>query len=153
MHQDKLSFLSTLFVPLLNNLQADAVGKWGKMSGQQMVEHVAGFFRVSTGKIVFPLVTPVEHLPKFKEFLYSEKEFRENTKAPMLPEDPLPVRFATMQKAVADLDAAVKGFINKFSIDEHLLVMHPVFGDLNFEEWILLHYKHVTHHLKQFGLA
>ena len=77
MHQDKLSFLSNLFVPLLNNLQADAVGKWGKMSGQQMVEHVAGFFRVSTGKIVFPLVTPVEHLPKFKEFLYSEKEFRE----------------------------------------------------------------------------
>lgn len=153
MHQDKLSFLSTLFVPLLNNLQADAVAKWGKMSGQQMVEHVAGFFKVSTGKIVFPLVTPVEHLPKFKEFLYSEKEFRENTKAPMLPEDPLPVRFATMQKAVADLDTAVKGFINKFSNDEHLLVMHPVFGYLNFEEWILLHYKHVTHHLKQFGLA
>lgn len=58
-----------------------------------------------------------------------------------------------MQKAVADLDTAVKEFINKFSNDEHLLVMHPVFGDLNFEEWILLHYKHVTHHLKQFGLA
>ena len=28
---------------------------------------------------------------------------------------------------------------------------HPVFGDLDFEEWVLLHYKHVTHHLKQFG--
>ena len=42
MNQNKLKFLSTLFVPLLNNLQSDAVGKWGKMNGQQMVEHVAG---------------------------------------------------------------------------------------------------------------
>ncbi|TXH28993.1 MAG: DUF1569 domain-containing protein, partial [Cyclobacteriaceae bacterium] len=29
---------------------------------------------------------------------------------------------------------------------------HPVFGALNFDEWILLHYKHVTHHSRQFGL-
>lgn len=28
----------------------------------------------------------------------------------------------------------------------------PVLGDLNFEEWIMLHYKHVMHHAKQFGL-
>jgi len=36
--------------------------------------------------------------------------------------------------------------------DKLKTTLHPVFGELNFEEWILLHYKHVTHHLKQFGL-
>lgn len=153
MQQDKLSFLSTLFVPLLNNLQADAAGKWGKMNGQQMIEHLADFFKVSSGKIVFSLATPVEHLPKFKGFLYSEKEFRENTKAPVLPDEPLPVRFVTIQESIADLNVALIRFINKFSNDEQQLVMHPVFGYLNFEEWVLLHYKHVTHHLRQFGLV
>ena len=152
MNQDKLKFLSTLFVPLLNNLQSDAVGKWGKMNGQQMIEHVAGFFKVSTGKIVFPLVTPIENLPKFKEFLYSEKEFRENTKAPVLPEEPLPIKFATMQEAVNDLNKEVQLFIAQFSNDDQLKRLHPVFGELNFEEWVLLHYKHVTHHLRQFEL-
>ena len=152
MNQDKLNFLSTSFVPLLNSLPADAPGKWGKMNGQQMVEHVSGFFKVSNGKIKFPLVTPVEHLPKYKEFLNSEKEFRENTKAPVLPEEPLPVRFATMQESITDLDKEVKTFMNQFSNDANMKILHPVFGELNFEEWVLLHYKHVTHHLRQFEL-
>ena len=152
MNQEKLHFLSAQFIPLLNNLPAGAIGKWGKMNGQQMVEHVAGFFKVSTGKIKFPLVTPVEHLPKYKEFLNSDKEFRENTKAPVLPEEPLPVRFATMQEALADLDNEIKKFVLLFNNDAQLKILHPVFGELNFDEWVLLHYKHVTHHLRQFGV-
>ena len=150
MNQEKFHFLSAQFVLLLKNLPAAAIGKWGKMNGQQMVEHVAGFFKVSTGKIKFPLVTPVEHLPKYKEFLYSDKEFRENTKAPVLPEEPLPVRFATIAEAISELDNDVHEFIHLFSNNDQLKTLHPVFGELNFEEWVLLHYKHVTHHLRQF---
>ena len=152
MNQEKFDFISVDFIPLLNALQADAAGKWGKMNGQQMVEHVAGFFKVSTGKIKFPLVTPVEHLPKYKEFLNSDKEFRENTKAPVLPEEPLPVRFATMIESVNELDKDIKEFVDLFSNNDRVKTMHPVFGELNFDEWVLLHYKHVTHHLRQFGL-
>lgn len=152
MNQEKFDFISVDFIPLLNALQADAAGKWGKMNGQQMVEHVAGFFKVSTGKIKFPLVTPVEHLPKYKEFLNSDKEFRENTKAPVLPEEPLPVRYATMTESINELARDIKEFVDKFSNNDQLKTMHPVFGELNFDEWVLLHYKHVTHHLKQFGL-
>ena len=152
MNQEKFDFISGDFIPLLNALQADAAGKWGKMNGQQMVEHVAGFFKVSTGKIKFSLVTPVEHLPKYKEFLNSDKEFRENTKAPVLPEEPLPVRFATMTESINELDKYIKEFVDLFSKNDQLKTIHPVFGELNFDEWVLLHYKHVTHHLKQFGL-
>ena len=152
MNQEKFDFISVDFIPLLNALQADAAGKWGKMNGQQMVEHVAGFFKVSTGKIKFPLVTPVEHLPKYKEFLNSDKEFRENTKAPVLPEDPLPVRFATMTESTNELEKEIKEFVDLFSNNDRVKTMHPVFGELNFDEWVLLHYKHVTHHLRQFGL-
>lgn len=148
----KLAFVENGFIALIKNLPADAVGKWGKMNAQQMLEHVSGFFKVSTNQIHFPLVTPVEHLPKYKEFLLSEKEFRENTKAPVLPEEPLPLKFTTIQEAVDDLEQQIKLFVDKFSSGEIVTSQHPVFGDLSFEEWVLLHYKHVVHHARQFGL-
>ncbi len=153
MNIDKLNFVSSGFLPFLNNLDAGAKGKWGKMNGQQMVEHLSAFFAISTGKLTFPMVTPIALLPKFKEFLWSEKEFRENTKAPVLPEEPLPLKFATMGDSIKALNNEVKEFVDQFGKDDKLIREHPVFGALNFEEWVLLHYKHVNHHLRQFGLV
>ena len=153
MDQQKLYFLSTRLVPLLKSVPVDSQMRWGKMNSQQMVEHLSGFFRVSTNKLHFPLVTPEDQLPKFKEFLRSEKEFRENTKAPVLPEEPMPVKFASFSDAVNDLEKEITDFLNLFNNEVSLTTQHPVFGDLNFEDWVLLHYKHVTHHLKQFGLT
>jgi oxepin-CoA hydrolase/3-oxo-5,6-dehydrosuberyl-CoA semialdehyde dehydrogenase len=150
--QQKLDFISIGIVPLLRNLSEDAIMKWGKMNAQQMVEHLSGFFRVSTNKLHFPLVTPEDQLPAFKAFLRSEKEFRENTKAPVLPEEPFPVQFANFKDAVNDLEKEIGDFVTLFSNDTTLTTQHPVFGDLNFDDWVLLHHKHVVHHLKQFGL-
>jgi len=154
MNQDKLNFLKNNFLPLLKDLPADAKGKWGKMNGQQMVEHISGFFAVSYEKIKFPLVTPEEHLPKYKEFLMSDKEFRENTKAPaqVLPDEPTPLRNKNMQDALNALEKSINIFFTYFSENPEKKTLHPVFGELNFAEWVQLHHKHVIHHLKQFGL-
>ena len=152
MDKEKLAFISNKLIMLLNDLPATAIGKWGKMNGQQMVEHLSGFFKVSTGKLKFPLVTPIEHLPKYREFLFSDKKFRENTKAPVLPEEPLPTRFINIKDSLAELEEEVKSFNEFFCKNEALITQHPVFGELNYEEWVLLHYKHVKHHLRQFGL-
>jgi Protein of unknown function (DUF1569) len=154
MDEQKWNFISKEYTQLLKDLSADAAGKWGKMNGQQMVEHVAAFFAVSAGKIKFDLVTPVEHLPKYKEFLLSDKEFRENTKAPssVISEDVQPLRYANMQEALTNLQQSIVDFEAYFKNDKLKTTLHPVFGELNFEEWVLLHYKHVTHHLRQFGL-
>ena len=154
MDAPKFDFIKNQFVPLVKTLSADTAGNWGKMNGQQMVEHVAAFFNVSAEKIIFPLVTPEEHLPKFKEFLLSDKQFRENTKAPtsIIGEEAQPLRYATMNDAIAKLEEAINNFILYFRDNPAKKTTHPVFGALNFEEWILLHYKHVTHHSRQFGL-
>ncbi len=154
MDQGKLKFITEEYILLVKKLQPDAMGKWGKMNGQQMAEHVAAFFYVSSEKIKFDLVTPEEHLPKFKEFLLSDKQFRENTKAPLtvIGEETLPLRYATMEEAVENLARSITAFVAYFKEDPYKKTLHPVFGELNFEEWILLHYKHVTHHLRQFGL-
>ena len=117
-----------------------------------MVEHLSRFFKVSTGKLMFPLVTPIDHLPKYIDFLYSNKDFRENTKAQILPEEPLPVKFTNIKESLAELEEEVKIFNDIFLKNETLITQHLVFGNLNYEEWVLLHYKHVTHNLRQFGL-
>lgn len=154
MPEEKLEFITRQFVPLLQTLPADAIGKWGKMNAQQMAEHVAGFFKVSTEKIKFPVVTPVEHLPKYKEFLLSDKEFRENTKAPadVVPDEPMPLTNASMAAASEELQQEIDHFVQYFIDHPGARTAHPVFGELDFDEWVLLHHKHVTHHAKQFGV-
>jgi len=152
-NESKKDFLEYQFIPLVKKVPPSAPARWGKMNAQQMVEHVAGFFRISTNKLQFPFVTPLGQLPKFRAFLLSEKEFRENTKAPVLPDEPFPVRFATIDESVADLEKQVQYFFEYFSNDAEKKTLHPVFGELNFEEWVQLHHKHVRHHLKQFGVG
>ncbi len=151
-NEDKKRFLEKEFIPVVKEINTSTQPRWGKMNAQQMVEHVSAFFKISSGKLKFPLSIPVEYLPKYREFLMSEKEFRENTKAPVLPEEPLPLRYATINEAIIDLEQQVKNFFNYFSDDPEKKTLHPAFGELNLEEWVQLHHKHVKHHLKQFGI-
>jgi len=154
MNATKLDFIEHGFISLVKSLPVNAEGKWGKMNAQQMVEHVTAFFKVSANKTHFPLVSPSEHLPKLKAFLHSDKEFRENTKAPtsVIGEEPLPVKSNNMEEAIEALQQSIEEFVNYFEGDSYKTTLHPVFGELNFEEWVLLHYKHLVHHAKQFGL-
>ena len=154
MDRVKFDFITIEFLQCLNGLHGDAKGKWGKMNGQQMVEHVTDFFMVSSGKYKFPLVTPTEQLLKYRDFILSDKEFRENTKAPVnvVPEEPRTIQYASMQEALAALVTEINGFAEYFKNNPDASTTHPVFGELNLDEWVLLHHKHVTHHLRQFGL-
>ncbi len=150
---DKQQFIENGFSEFVKKLAANTTGNWGKMNAQQMAEHVTAFFKLSSGKLVMPVLTPEEQLPKLKAFLVSDKEFRENTKAPkeVIGDDPLPLRNETMEAAIYKLEKSIKEFFQYFFNDATKTSSHPVFGVLNFEEWILLHYKHVLHHAKQFG--
>ena len=154
MDQAKLDFICKDYVHLMNGLPAETKGKWGKMNIQQVVEHLADVFKISSGKLKLDLFTPVEHLPRYMDFLYSDKEFRENTKAPanILPEEPVGLRLPSMHEAQAELQNEINAFADFFGNNPGKKTLHPVFGELNFEEWVLFHYKHVTHHLRQFEL-
>ena len=154
MQEEKLGFINDTMFTLLASLPASSEGLWGKMNSQHMVEHVRDFFNVSIEQIRFGLVTPEEHLPRYKDFLLSEKQFRENTKAPttVLGEEPMPLRFSSMAEAVTALQKTVEQFNEFFNNNPGRKTIHPIFGPLDFEEWIQLHYKHITHHFRQFGL-
>ncbi len=151
---EKTNFIREEMFGLLAGLAAAAPARWGKMDAQQMLEHLNDFFSVSAGKLILPLAIPEEHLPKYREFLYSDKPFRENTKAPaaVLGDEPLPYRTASLPAAASALQNSVLDFFSYFKNNPGAQTGHPVFGQLTFDEWILLHHKHVLHHLRQFNL-
>ncbi|HEX2608326.1 MAG TPA: hypothetical protein VHK91_13145 [Flavisolibacter sp.] len=154
MDAEKLEFLRVRFAHLLKKLPSDTPPQWGRMTVQQMIEHFSGAVRVASGSTSYPeIVSAPDHLEKLRQFLQSDKPFRENTKHPLLPEDPLPVRNASLEEAIRELQAEIENFVSVFEKQPSLLTRNPIFGDLNFEENMQLLYKHALHHLKQFGIT
>jgi hypothetical protein len=151
----KEDFLRTKLVTYLQQLDPQTPARWGKMNVQQMIEHFAGdAVRNASGRLkIEQMLTPAGHLPRMKEFLLSEKPFKENTKNPLMSEEPAPLRYKTVQAAIGALQQELIYFFEAFEKDPRLITRNPFFGDLNFDENVQLLYKHALHHLKQFGVT
>jgi hypothetical protein len=152
MNFEKENFLRTKFIYLLQQLKPDTQPLWGKMNVQQMIEHFTDVVMLASGKIKLPIVTPADKLPRLREFMMSEKPFKENTKSPVLSEEPAPLRKHTKQAAIGKLQEEIIYFFEIFEKNHGLKTTNPVFGELDFDENIQLLYKHALHHLKQFGI-
>ena len=152
MTTEKLKFLQETLPALLKTLKGDEIPAWGKMNPLQMVEHLTDAFRQASDESNTATVTPADQLPAFKAFIMTEKEFRPNTKNRLLGEEPAPPIHAGMPAALDDLHKEIQEFVEYFERNPGKITTNPVFGDLNFQEWVQLLHKHAVHHLKQFGL-
>ena len=151
---EKENFLRTKLVSYLQQLDPDTAPRWGKMSVHQMIEHFGGdAIRNANGRLkIDTIITSRENLQRMREFLMSDKPFKENTVNPLLGEDPSPLRFKTIQAAIGSLQQELIYFFEVFEKDHGLITRNPFFGDLNFEQSVQLLYKHALHHLRQFGV-
>lgn len=147
----KIHFLLHEFTPMLRQLDPQAKGKWGLMNAQQMVEHFVLSVKNANGKLSLPNVNEGEVLEKFRSFLFSDKQFRENTKNPLIG-DPLPLHFPTMDAAIDKLQSELQYLVDAFEKDQAFTTHNPIFGHLDLEGNIQLLHKHAIHHLRQFGL-
>lgn len=153
MYPGKKEFLQQKLIPLLRNADPSIQPKWGRMSFQHMVEHMVLVMKNANGKLkVEEMKTPPEKIQAFQDFIMSDKEFRENTKSPAFPEEPLPLRFSSVQEGIDKLEKEIKDYFNVYEATPGLKITNPVFGDLDYELSSTLLYKHAQHHLKQFGL-
>ena len=152
MNFEKENFLRTKLISLLHRLNSDTSPRWGKMNARQMIEHMIDILMVANGKIKLPIVTPPDRLPKLQEFMMSEKPFKENTKSPVLAEEPVPLKKHTKEGAIGKLQEEIIYFFEAYEKNPGLKTTNPVFGELDFEMNIQLLYKHALHHLKQFGI-
>jgi len=149
---EKAAFLRTKFIPLLLAIPADKNPSWGKMNVLQMIEHMSYAFRQANGRDVYEIVTPEENLPRMQAFMMSDKPFRENTPNSLLPDEPAAPKHATIPEALEELKAEIEYFFGAFRSHPDKKITNPFFGELNYEQWVQLLYKHCRHHLKQFGV-
>lgn len=151
---EKENFLRTRLVTYLQQLDPSTRPAWGKMNVQQMVEHFAGdAIRNASGRLkIDKILTTPQNLDRMQEFMMSDKPFKENTKNPLMGEDPAPLRYRTLQGAIGALQQELIYFFEAYENDPGMIIRNPFFGDLNFEQNVQLLYKHALHHLRQFGV-
>ena len=152
MNAEKRNFLEEQLVPAITAIPSDRPPIWGKMTLQQMTEHFAESVRIASGRMQYQeILTPEEQLTKMRNFLVSDKPFRENTENPLVPRIPAPVKNHSITKALQELDEEIRYFFQYFKKHPNYTTRNPFFGDLNFDQNVQLLYKHALHHLKQFG--
>ena len=130
----------------INKLTPTSQRKWGKMNVAQMLAHVQIPMGVALGSHVVKgnwLMKLI--LPLFKKALYDEKHWKQG-----LPTD----KTFIMTNQEKDFDTEKKNLLEKINIYSEITMIndkHPVFGKLTKEQWSKATWKHLDHHLKQFG--
>jgi len=120
---------------------------WGRMSAPQMVCHLTDSLKMALGDL--PCATkklPIRY-PPLKQFIIYVAPFPKS--APTAPEL-LARPPATWQADVAELQALVDRLVAR-GREATPWPEHPAFGKLSRRAWGVLTYRHIDHHLRQFG--
>jgi len=123
--------------------------QWGKMSAAQMMEHCARGLEMGTGELKAPRVLIGRLLGRVvKPMALKEGEpmRRNSPTAPSLIVEDKGDLEGSRTRLLGALDRFVDG--GEQGCSEH---PHPFFGRLKPNEWSTLMYKHLDHHLRQFG--
>jgi Protein of unknown function (DUF1569) len=130
----------------LTRLTPEAHGKWGKMTAPAMLAHLTDACRMALGELSAKSKNlPIRYWPIRELFVYV-LPFPKN--APTAPE--LLTRTASdWPGEVTDLRAAIDRMVARAS---HEFPEHPAFGRMSAKAWGVLVYRHMDHHLRQFGV-
>ena len=139
------------FLEILKNLDEKKSASWGKMTPQRMIEHLSDCIYMSCGIGNHELLIPEEKIKGMQAFLISDKEMPQNIQVPFAKEN-TPLRNTDIELALDEFTMAWVDFEEMYSEDPQKTALHPYYGNLNYEQWLLLHSKHFTHHFTQFGL-
>jgi hypothetical protein len=136
----------------LEKLKADQQPLFGVMKPQHMVEHLIWTVTFCNGKLPQQQITTAEKALQLRElFMYSKDEYPRGIKPPMLADEPPPLVYPDLLSAINQLKKELDDFDKYFEAGNNTAI-NPALGMLNYEEWILVHNKHFTHHFTQFGL-
>ena len=144
--------LSRLLPDALRALREDAKPAWGAMTAQQMVEHLAWVFEISIGQATVECSVPEARRERWKAILFDAAPLPVEFRNPALVAGLPPLRHRDLTEARAALAQVVAQFLEQSRAMPAATHIHPVFGPMNAEEWSRSHFKHVYHHLSQFGL-
>lgn len=131
----------------INRLTPETERKWGKMNVAQMLAHlqmqieVAYGTRIVKGNLLMKLMVPL-----FKKSLYNEKPWKSG-----LPTDKSFITTGESKDFETEKNKLL-GLVEKISETAIRDTPHPIFGKMTKEQWSNATWKHLDHHLKQFGV-
>ena len=131
----------------VQRLRTDQTPQWGRMSTVQMVAHLADSLRMASGELeVAAKKVPFRYSP-LKEFVLYVLPIPKG-----LPTSPelIARKPGDFTAEVADLRDQLNGLVQRGA--EALAPEHPAFGRLSARQWGVLIYRHMDHHLRQFGV-
>jgi hypothetical protein len=146
---DSLQNPATLqqFIFRINMLTPDSQRRWGKMNVSQMLAHCSNALEVNLGDKVRKQHLMGKLLGRMaKKNIVSETPFKQG-----LPTDPTFI--VTDHRDFEHEKKRLLALLTRFSTgqakDDSI---HPFFGKMTSDEWNTLNYKHLDHHLRQFGV-
>ena len=141
-----------IFNSALSKLQENTKPKWGKMTPQEMVEHLALSYKIASGEIQdFEIATPEKILEKVQATLYDYKPMPREYEFPLAKENKT-LKYPDLETAKSKLVEAREQYLQFFKENPNAKTKNVVFGNLNKYEWYLLERKHLNHHFTQFDL-
>jgi hypothetical protein len=131
----------------INKLTPESQALWGKMSVTQMCKHTNEALIVAFGENEIKVNFIMKFLGKMLKNKVFNSEFKKNS--------PTAKEFIFTNKY--DFEASRNELIKNFSrfAEGHpsiKVVNHPFWGKMTYEDWDKLMWKHVDHHLRQFGV-
>ena len=136
----------------LATLTINDIPTFGKMNSQQMIEHLSAVTQIANGNWKIETYVSDEKTNRRKPFLNTDNELQIGFRAPFLSESPAPLKFNSINEAIEDLIFQLKEFLRVFQENNNRVMVHPFFGELDFDYWKKFQVKHFTHHFKQFNL-
>ena len=138
-----------LIIQRINALTSDSKPLWGKMNAAQMLSHCQAPLDVASGDLQLKSNLFLQIIGKFyKKKLLAAPGFKKNS--PTAP-DFLRNNPVDFEQAKAELIEKISKFstLGPKVIANH---KHPFFRTMTNEEWHLLQWQHLNHHLNQFGI-
>ena len=131
----------------LERLRPDAAPRWGRMDASRMVVHVTDALRMATGELQCTAV-------KRSVDAADRQAGRDVLPALAKGVPTAPELLARRPEQWTNEVAALRAAIEEFSIKPPAGAWpnHPRFGHLTGIEWGRFMYRHLDHHLTQFGL-
>lgn len=131
----------------INALSEDQEKLWGKMSVGQMLHHCQGPLNIMLDKNDYGLKPNWLAQVFFKRSLYNDKLWRKNLPTAKFLKVTEPKDF---QEEKRNLEGLLDEFASQRNREDWK--PHPAFGEFTKQQWGQMQYKHLDHHLRQFGV-
>ena len=138
----------TALMNRMHSLTASSTAQWGKMNVGEMLRHLRLSAQMATGELAVASVNkrPFQMFP-LKHLLLYALPFPKG--APTATE-----LYPDGAESFDEERALLLNLLEQIAVGpkEGTGPSHPLFGSMSRREWGVVTYKHVDHHLKQFGV-